>query len=232
MEKVDKKQAQRTRFERLRLALRYRLQGMADVNPRYLKVLEAFNLAELAYGEDLRQSGVKSFIHAIEVTMVAITQLRNLAFPVETLCACLLHDVHEDYNVSLKQLKKQFGKRVALAVEYLSKVRNGEKLSNERYFGDMSKLSESGKRALLEVYMIVVSAKGFDRINNQQTMDGVKSSNKILENITETEEWILPLIKVARRRCPKQEALFELLKLILTNQVALLRSRHSIPAAV
>lgn len=206
-----------TSYQKTRISLRYRLQGLADANHAFIPAIQAFDFAEKCYGNELRKDGITpGFMHALEVTGFAVTQLRNLVQPGEQFAVCLLHDVLEDHGVSFIELRDHFGEDIAMGCLRMSKIQNGRKLSNEEYFRDML------------TNRLAVAAKGFDRTNNQQTMIGVFSEKKQQEYITETQSFILPMIKQARRLYPEQEALFEMLKLVLKNQVLMVGA--SLPA--
>jgi len=68
--------------------------------------------------------------------------------------------------------------------------------------------------------------KGADRIHNVQTMLGVFDLAKQQEYIHETEEYILPTLKEARRRFPHQEPAYENIKHMLQSQIELLVAVH------
>lgn len=202
-------------FRKLRITLRYLLQGAADQDPRYLVPLKAFEFAANLH-QGTRKDGVTpEFMHQIDVALYVRTLSKSLMYPAETIAAALLHDTVEDYEVSLDDVANRFGDRVAHAVKRLTKVLNGRRLADEEYF-----------EAMLDCPIASV-VKGGDRINNQQTMLGVFRLAKQQEYISESETHILPMIKAARRRYPEQEAAYENLKLVLRSQVQLLRAVHA-----
>lgn len=199
------------RFSKLVKALRYYLQGAADQNPDFYIPLRAFHLA-MGTHVGVRKDGVTpEFIHQLETTLFLRTlrgSIKNLHI---VLAVQLLHDITEDYGITYEQLQADFGTEVAEGVLHMSKVVGGRKLSNEEYF---SKMPENAVATL---------CKGADRIHNQQSMPGVFSLDKQREYLQETEKYILPMLKKARRLYPEQEAAYENIKLILKSQVELVK---------
>ena len=65
--------------------------------------------------------------------------------------------------------------------------------------------------------------KGVDRSHNQRTMGGVFGEEKMHSYLDFTDQRILPMLKIARRRFPEQEAAYEIIKFMLTTQANLVR---------
>lgn len=201
----------KARFSKLVKALRYYLQGAADQNPDYYIPLRAFNLA-MGTHVGVRKDGVTpEFVHQLETTLFLRTlrsSIKNLHI---VLAVQLLHDITEDYGFTYEQLQEKFGTEVAEGVLRMSKVVDGRKLSNEEYFREMLKSP------------VATLCKGADRIHNQQSMPGVFSLQKQQEYLAETEKYILPMLKQARRLYPEQENAYENIKFILKSQVELVK---------
>lgn len=79
----------------------------------------AFELAAKAHQEQRRKSGEPYILHPIEVAHICVEEI-GLG-PTAAVCA-LLHDVVEDTAVSLKDIHAQFGPRVSLIVDGLTKL--------------------------------------------------------------------------------------------------------------
>ena len=203
------------KFEKLRLSLRYYLQGAADQNSDYVIALDAFEFA-MARHTGLRKDGVTpEFQHQLETTQLTRTLQASLQYPAKTLAAMLLHDTAEDYDVDFEELREKFGSEVAHAVRRLTKVHRGIKLTPQQYFEEMLDCP------------IATVCKGADRAHNQQSMVGVFTREKQVAYLEETTTWILPMLKKARRRHPRQEAAYENLKFLLKSQVDLIRAIHA-----
>jgi (p)ppGpp synthase/HD superfamily hydrolase len=197
------------RAEKQRVALRYWLQGRGFHN-----ALRAFEFAS-RWHNGTRKDGSPEFSHQIWQANFVRT-LDGILLNTETqVCVAFLHDVVEDYPVSLTDIRDAFGDTVAGAVEKISKVVGGNKKSNEEYFARMSDCPFASL------------GKGVDRMHNHQTMPGAFTVEKQKSYIVETEEWILPMLKRARRMFPEQEAAFENVKHNLLMQIELLQHAHN-----
>ena len=103
-------------FERKRTALKGYCLGRD-----YVDVLRAITFAE-EYHVGVRKDGVTpEFQHQIEIALHATT-LKGLSNEDESILLqmIMLHDVVEDYNVSLMEIEQRFGPIVAKGVEALS----------------------------------------------------------------------------------------------------------------
>jgi len=203
------------RFEKLRTALRYWLQGAADHEPSYVVAIRAFDFAMERHVGTRKDGVTPEFMHQLETAQFVRTLRGSLLYPAETIATMLLHDVHEDYGAPFAQLRDLFGPRVERAVRQLSKVREGVRISNEQYFGEMD-------------CPIATVCKGSDRVNNQQSMLGVFTAAKQLQYIAETEQFILPMLKRSRRQHPEQEGAYENLKWVLRSQIQLLKAVNNV----
>jgi len=194
---------QTTGYEKLRLTVRYWLLGRG-----YTLALKAMEFAA-EYHVGLRKDGNPEFSHQIWQAAYARTLADLMIHPEETIAVIFLHDVVEDYGVTLAEIERRFGTTVADAVGRMSKEVEGRKKSSEIYFSELS------------LCPISSMAKGIDRIHNHQTMRGAFNPAKQTDYLGETEVDILPMLKAARRRFPEQEAAFENIKHLLISQMEL-----------
>ncbi len=81
-------------------------------------ILEAFEFARVAHGDQKRFSGEDYIIHPLRTALI----LSHLKLDAETIVAGLLHDVIDDTKVSPQELEKKFGKEVALLVYGVSRL--------------------------------------------------------------------------------------------------------------
>lgn len=204
------------RHKKLKLALKEFLIGR-----NYFRALTALSFAE-QYHTGTRKDGITpEFFHQIEIALFITTIEPHLKYPEETICAALLHDVAEDYNVEwgvIKKLfdKKKFAKRVVKAVKALTKVYKGVKKSDAEYFDGVARN---------EIASIV---KGADRINNQQTCVGPFTIEKQKSYLKETEDGILPAMRIAQDIFPHQHQAYELIKFLLKSQIQLIQAIHAV----
>lgn len=202
------------RHKKLKLALKQWLLGR-----HYHNALRALAFAE-KYHTGIRKDGVTpEFFHQIEIALFITTLEPFLLYPEETICAALLHDVAEDYNVewhTIKHLfsKKKFGKRVVKAVKALTKEYKGIKMSEAEYASGIS------QNAIASI------VKGVDRINNQQSMVGPFTIEKQKRYIDETENLILYAVRLAQDEFPEQHLAYESIKYMLKSQIQLVQAIH------
>lgn len=102
----------------------------------------------------------------------------------------------------------------------MSKVIGGKKKSMEVYFTDMANDP------------IASVCKGVDRIHNQKSMIDAFTPMKQIDYMGETEDDILPMLKIARRRFLEQEAVYENIKHSLISQMELLAYAHQFSGAL
>ncbi len=161
----------------------------------------------------LRKDGVTpEFTHQLQIMQYVRTLLAHLDYPEETLAAVALHDTAEDADVGHVEIRERFGTRVGKAVERLTKTHRGKKVPTATYYGDM--VSD-------EIASLV---KGADRIHNLGSMQGVFTAEKQRAYISETEEFVLPMLKNARRTFPRQEPAYENEKFVLKSQIRLIEA--------
>lgn len=204
-----------TEFSKLSISSRYWLQGISESNPEYLIALQAFNIAQ-KYHTGVRKDGkTPEFYHQVSIFSYLRTLHSMMDYPAYTLAVAFTHDTFEDYSESEYVLKEEVLEIYDYIVR-ISKVRNGEKISYEQYFGEMSQCP------------VTSVVKAVDRIHNLSTMSSVFSVEKMESYINEVHEYFLPMIKTARRNFPSQEPLYEQLKstLILLSDAL----SHQIPA--
>lgn len=154
--------------------------GLYDI----AKIEEAYEVAEKAHKGQMRKSGSPYITHPLAVAMI----LADLGMDTETLVAALLHDVVEDTEVSLEEIRKEFGDETALLVDGMTKLRNLPFSSREEM------QAENVRKMLMAMAkdVRVVIIKLSDRLHNMRTLD-YKSPNKQLQTSLETMEVFAPL---------------------------------------
>lgn len=211
-------------------ALRYRILGMAKsyemINEQKLAsewylVHDALEFC-LAHHTGWRKDKVTpSAMHQIALANRVMTFLGGLIFPARTVIAVLLHDTPEDTPVSHSEVRDNFGPESEEDVEILTKEYRGIKKDIEVYH------KEQASNPVTSV------AKPVDRDYNIETMRGVFKLEKQISYCDETDNPdesvydFFDMLKEARRRFPRQELIYESLKLSLTRQIALYRAAHA-----
>lgn len=189
-----------------RIALRHWLLGR-----EFYKAAEAMTYAE-GHHDGLRKDGVtEEFNHQVRIALYTMTLVPHLLHPEATLTTVFLHDVCEDYDVEFAEIEDHFGAQVADATHAMTKVHKGIKRDPNEV------------KAAQEACPIASVVKGADRIHNQSTMAGVFSAAKISEYLSETNEYILPMLKVARRTFTSQDLAYQNERQVLRTQSDILR---------
>jgi len=192
------------KHEKMRIAMKYWLYGKG-----YTDAVKALEFAS-EYHKGMRKDGkTPEFHHQISIASY-IRTLPSICFMEATLSTTFLHDVVEDYDVDLNAIEARFGKEVRKATALLSKKIGGYEAKSEQYYMGMKDNP------------IASIVKGADRMHNFQTMPGVFTPDKQKRYIQECREFILPMIKAAKRKFPEQEPAYENIKHVLLSQIGLL----------
>jgi guanosine-3',5'-bis(diphosphate) 3'-pyrophosphohydrolase len=81
-------------------------------------LLRAYEVAERQHEGQIRQTGDPYITHPVAVTEI----LAEYGLDEETLCAALLHDTIEDTNLTLDEVRNQFGEEVAALIDGVTKL--------------------------------------------------------------------------------------------------------------
>ena len=81
-------------------------------------IRHAYQLAEVAHGDQRRRSGEPYICHPLSVAEILV----ELGMDSESIAAALMHDVAEDTSVSIEQIRSRFGSEVALLVDGVTKL--------------------------------------------------------------------------------------------------------------
>ncbi|WP_070010597.1 RelA/SpoT family protein [Streptomyces abyssalis] len=142
----------------------------------------AYVLAESSHRGQMRKSGDPYITHPLAVTLL----LAQLGAETTTLTASLLHDTVEDTDVTLEQVRKEFGEEVGYLVDgvtKLEKVDHGAAAEPET-FRKMLVATGSDVR--------VMSIKLADRLHNMRTL-GVMRPEKQVRIAKVTRDVLIPL---------------------------------------
>jgi GTP pyrophosphokinase len=82
------------------------------------KVVAAYELAAKAHKDQVRSSGEPYISHPVAVAYILLEQ----GMDTDSICAALLHDVVEDTDTTLDELRREFGVDVAELVDGLTKI--------------------------------------------------------------------------------------------------------------
>ena len=107
------------------------------VKMNLFKLFEVYEFAKEAHEGQFRKTGEPYMSHPIAVAKIA----RKHGADESTIYACLLHDVVEDTNVSLKEIIDKFGEEVAFLVDGVTKV-EGDKLATLQKAREYAEIDE------------------------------------------------------------------------------------------
>ena len=133
-------------------------------------VQKAFEFANEAHKNVRRRAGGPYIIHPIEVAKIVVS---DIGLGYKSICAALLHDVVEDTDYTVDDIRNLFGDKIASLVDGLTKIKNV--LDNEERSKTFSESlqAENFKRILLTLNddVRVVLIKLADRLHNCRTIE-------------------------------------------------------------
>lgn len=150
------------------------------------RLRDAFEFARIAHGEQQRRDGSLYITHPWSAAMI----LTKLHVDEDTLIACLLHDVPEDTEFTIKDVGEKFGAKVQFLVDGITK------LSKVHYRNDMeSRQVESLKKLFIHSAQDprIILIKLADRLHNMMTLDAIKNPDKRNRIAKETIEIFVPI---------------------------------------
>lgn len=143
-------------------------------NPQELEVVRrAFDFANKAHMNVRRRSGEPYMIHPIAVAQIVVDKI-GLGY--KSISAALLHDVVEDTEYTVDDLRDEFGDKIATLVDGLTKIKNvldAEQKTKGTDISHESLQAENFKRILLTMNddVRVVLIKLADRLHNCRTIE-------------------------------------------------------------
>ena len=141
-------------------------------------IRRAFELCIQAHKGQYRKSKEEFYFHPYSVAKIIV----QLGMDSESVAAALLHDVVEDTDTDIEQIKSMFGADVALIVDGVTKIGRIQYTSREQ------QQVESLRKMLIamgkDIRVIII--KLADRLHNMRTIDSLpdqKQRDKALETI-------------------------------------------------
>jgi len=137
-------------------------------------IKKAFFLAIEAHKGMLRKSGEPYVYHPIEVATIAT---RNIGLGATSIVSALLHDIVEDTDYTIDDIRSMFGDKIAKIVDGLTKISGlfGSEKTNK------SIQAENFKKVLLTLAedVRVILIKLADRLHNMRTLDSLPPEKQV-----------------------------------------------------
>ena len=148
-----------------------------------VRIHEAFELAREAHAEQKRKSGEPYIIHPIAVATIVAEELKLGANPV---IAAFLHDVVEDTDYTMDDIRQRFGDDVAFLVSVVTKKSTGNY--------EISKQVDNYKQMLNSIHYDIraLLVKLADRLHNMRTLSSMRP-DKQMKIAGETDFFYAPL---------------------------------------
>jgi len=124
----------------------------------------AYEFAESAHRDQTRKSGEPYIIHPL----MTAQKLAEMKLDMTTIVAGILHDVPEDTDFTLEDVKKNFGKEVFRLVEGITKLGTLKYRGIERYAENLRKMFIA-----MSDDIRVILVKFADRLHNLKTLDAL-----------------------------------------------------------
>ena len=134
-------------------------------------ITKAFNFARQAHKGVRRHSGEPYIMHPLAVAHIVC---KEIGLGSTSICAALLHDVVEDTDYTVEDIRNLFGDKIAGIVDGLTKISGG-------VFGThASEQAENFKKLLLTISedIRVILIKIADRLHNMRTLEFMQTNKQ------------------------------------------------------
>ena len=134
-------------------------------------IRSAFDLALDAHKDMRRKSGEPYIYHPIAVAKIAASEI---GLGTTSIVCALIHDVVEDSNYTLLDIKRKFGEKIAKIVDGLTKIQ-------EVFDHTDSMQAENFRKMLLTLSddVRVILVKLCDRLHNMRTLESMSRKNQL-----------------------------------------------------
>ena len=134
-------------------------------------IRKAFDLAVEAHKDQRRKTGEPYIFHPIEVAKIVADEI---GLGATSIAAALMHDVVEDTDYTLEDIREIFGEKIARIIDGLTKI----SVLNKQ---DVSIQSENYKKLLLTLSedVRVILIKIADRLHNMRTLDSMQEDKQL-----------------------------------------------------
>lgn len=135
------------------------------------KIVKAYEYAKKAHGTQKRMSGEPFITHPLNVAGI----LAELDMDQESIITALLHDVVEDTSISLKDIEKEFGKKISSLLDGVTKI------TRMSFRNSYHKQSENIRKMIVAMGkdVRVILVKLADRLHNLRTLEYMPKERQI-----------------------------------------------------
>jgi GTP diphosphokinase / guanosine-3',5'-bis(diphosphate) 3'-diphosphatase len=167
--------------------------ALPDLSPNDRSLIQrAYRKAETGHAGQFRKSGEPYFTHCVAVAQI----LADMKLDAEAVAAALMHDLLEDTDITLNELRGEFGHSVAAMVDGVSKLKNLpiKVADNNKRSRHTDRELEYIRKMLLAMGddVRVVLVKLADRLHNMRTL-GFMVPDKQRSIAQETMDIFAPL---------------------------------------
>ncbi|MDD3457997.1 MAG: RelA/SpoT family protein [Weeksellaceae bacterium] len=174
-EKTENKVLDPTELENQEISRRYKdmlkntYQTLTKEDKKLIR--RAFDLAVEAHKDQRRKTGESYIFHPIAVAKIVANEI---GLGATSIAAALLHDVVEDTDYTLDDIKQLFGDKIAKIIDGLTKI----SILNRQ---DVSIQSENYKKLLLTLSedVRVILIKIADRLHNMRTLESMPEDKQL-----------------------------------------------------
>ncbi len=148
------------------------------------KIMQAYTLANDAHKGQVRSSGDPYISHPVAVASILV----DYCMDTDTVVSALLHDVVEDTDISLEEIRKKFGDDVALMVDGVTKI--GQVPLNTKEEQQAENIRKILMAMSKDIRVIII--KLADRLHNMRTLDA-RPPHKQRKTSLETMNFYAPI---------------------------------------
>lgn len=135
------------------------------------RIIDAYEFAKKAHLGQKRKSGEDYVQHSVETAHI----IAGVGMRSKTIAAGLLHDVSEDTNVTLEEIKEKFGEEISFMVDGVTKLGKIKlRGSQEEYFLENTRKMFLAMAADIRVVIIKLA----DRLHNMRTLEYIPKEKR------------------------------------------------------
>ena len=122
---------------------------------------KAYDVANSSHSGQIRLTGEPYFVHVFATAY----KLANMQLPIEVVIAGLLHDVPEDTETDIEEIRAEFGDDVTSMIESVTKLQHVKYRGLERYVENLRKMFIAMAQDVRVIFI-----KFADRMHNMETL--------------------------------------------------------------